>query len=223
VRPLSAQSYRVEFTASAQLHAKLEYAHNLLSHAVAPAALGDLFERALDALIEVETKRRRGVVNGEPRKLRAQQPGSRHVPLRVARAVWARDGEQCTFVDALGRRCKEQRFLTLEHRATFARGGPCTVENLCVLCKAHNHHAARRVFGEEHVQRKQLEAALYAKAAQALVAQGFQRKQANAALKNLREKGAAPELAELLRQAFALLCPVEQAPSAQGTKLSIHR
>ena len=38
--------------------------------------------------------------------------------------------------------------MTLEHRHPFSLGGPATVENLCLLCKAHNEHSARRVFGE---------------------------------------------------------------------------
>ncbi|HMR10711.1 MAG TPA: hypothetical protein PKA88_33265, partial [Polyangiaceae bacterium] len=78
-----------------------------------------------------------------------------HVPVEVARAVWKRDGERCTFVDAAGRRCGETRFLTLEHRDPFARGGTPSVENLCVLCEPHNQQAARRAFGAEFVWRKQ--------------------------------------------------------------------
>ena len=206
VQPLSAQSYRVEFTASTELHAKLEHAQALLSHAVAPGALPEIFERALDALIALETKRRQGVEHAKPRKKKEPKPDSRHVPVDVARAVWNRDGYQCTFVDELGRRCSAKRFLTLEHTDPHARGGPPTVENLCVLCDPHNQHAARREFGEAHIQRKQREAETYAKVARALVAQGFARKQANAALDTLRQRGAEPELQGLLRQALALLC-----------------
>ena len=206
VQPLSAQSYRVEFTASTELHAKLEHAQALLSHAVAPGALPEIFERALDALIALETKRRQGVEHAKPRKKKEPKPDSRHVPVDVARAVWNRDGYQCTFVDELGRRCSAKRFLTLEHTDPYARGGPPTVENLCVLCDPHNQHAARREFGEAHVQRKQREAETYAKVARALVAQGFPRKLTREALDTLRRRGGEPELQGLLRQALALLC-----------------
>ncbi len=95
MQPLSAQSYRVEFTASAELHAKLEHARNLLSHAVSPDALGEIFERALDELIEKETKRRQGVVSDKPRKRKQLKEGSRHIPVTVAREVWNRDDYQC--------------------------------------------------------------------------------------------------------------------------------
>ena len=109
LEPLSAERFRVEFTASAELYAKLERANELLSHSVPSGDLPQLVERALDALIERELKRRTGA--GKPRKLREQKPGSRHVPLHVERAVRERDHDQCTFTDAEGRRCPERRFL----------------------------------------------------------------------------------------------------------------
>ena len=155
VEALSGRSYRVEFTAGAELYAKLERAQALLSHAVAPGALAEIFERALDALVEAQTKRRDGAASAKPRKRRSLKVHSRHVPVEVARAIWKRDGERCTFVDAAGRRCGETRFLTLEHRDPFARGGTPSVENLCVLCEPHNQQAARRAFGAEFVWRKQ--------------------------------------------------------------------
>ena len=37
---------------------------------------------------------------------------------------------------------------TLEHIVPFALGGLPTVENLCLLCTAHNAHSARKVFGD---------------------------------------------------------------------------
>jgi len=141
LEPLSASSYRVEFTASAELRGKIEQARNLLSHAIPSGDLAALFERALDELLRVETRRRMGA--GRPRKARALKPGSRHVPVDVARSVRERDGHQCTFVDEQGRRCSEKRFISIEHRDPFALGGPPTVENLCLLCVSHNAAAAR--------------------------------------------------------------------------------
>jgi hypothetical protein len=149
VEPLSAERYRVEFTASATLRAKIEQARELASHALPNGDLALLFERALDGLIDCELKRRIGAE--KPRRSVKPRSGSRHVPLAVAKQVRERDGNQCSFVDSAGRRCTERRWLTLEHRHPFSLGGPATVENLCVLCKAHNEHAARRVFGEAFI------------------------------------------------------------------------
>jgi hypothetical protein len=60
LEPLSPTRVRVEFTARAELYAKLEKARELLSHAVPSGDLGELFERALDALLERETRKRFG-------------------------------------------------------------------------------------------------------------------------------------------------------------------
>jgi 5-methylcytosine-specific restriction endonuclease McrA len=140
---------RVEFTARAELYDKLEKARELLSHAVPSGDLGELFERALDALLERETRKRSSTQ--APRKARPLEPGSRHVPRSVERAVWERDGWQCTHLNEDGLRCCERRFLTLEHRIPLALGGPPTLDNLCLLCRAHNLENARQVFGERHM------------------------------------------------------------------------
>jgi len=150
--PLSASRYRVEFTASSEFCEKLERARELLSHSLPSGDLATLLERALDELIEREVRRREGA--GKPCKRRELQPGSRHVPVEVARAVWERDGFRCAFVDAEGRRCSERRFLTLEHRIPFAFGGLPTPENLCLHCAPHNAYTAREAFGQALLERK---------------------------------------------------------------------
>src|SRR6187455_1905222 len=150
--PLSASRYRVEFTASSEFCEKLERARELLSHSLPSGDLATLLERALDELIERKVRRHQSA--GKPRRRRELQPGSRHVPVEVARAVWERDGFRCAFVDAEGRRCSERRFLTLEHRIPFAFGGLPTVENLCLHCASHNAYTAREAFGQALLERK---------------------------------------------------------------------
>ena len=83
VEPLSAASFRVEFTASAELRQKLELAQNLLSHAVSSGDLSSLFERAIDELLAAELKRRMGA--DKPRARRSLREGSRHVPVEIDR------------------------------------------------------------------------------------------------------------------------------------------
>ncbi|MCC6903480.1 MAG: hypothetical protein IT377_31205 [Polyangiaceae bacterium] len=217
VEPLSAASFRVEFTASTTLRDKLERARNLLSHAVPSGDLATVIERAIDELIAVETKRRSGA--GKPRKHRETKPGSRHVPVEVQRAVRERDEDQCTFVDAEGRRCSEKRFVTIEHVEPFALRGPTTVENCCLLCRAHNNHRARQVFGEEHVARKVAEARarrqasgvpvgeVFDKVLAALTHSGFKHAQARRALEEVRRRGVEPRPEPLLRAALAVLVP----------------
>ena len=73
---------------------------------------------------------------------------SRHVPAAVVRDVWTRDEGRCAFVGVEGR-CRETAFLELHHIVPAARGGPATVSNLALRCRAHNQGEALRDFGPE--------------------------------------------------------------------------
>jgi hypothetical protein len=227
VQPLSDTTYRVELTISAELHAKIEQLKNLVSHAVPSGNLAQLLERAVDALIERETRRRSGA--GRPRTRRPQKLGSRHVPVDVERAVRERDGNQCTFTDEYGRRCSEKRFLTIEHDIPYAFGGRATVANCRMLCASHNAHTARRVFGEGHIENKIAEAKqveerrpdrgpasppkaaavqgpVYDQVLSALVSMGFRRELSRRALAAL-PPDAEPRVEPMLRAALAALTP----------------
>jgi 5-methylcytosine-specific restriction endonuclease McrA len=77
----------------------------------------------------------------------------RYVAAGTRRAVWRRDEGRCTFQDAGGRRCCERAGLEIHHEKAFAFGGATTLENLRLLCRAHNALLAERDFGREHVER----------------------------------------------------------------------
>jgi hypothetical protein len=139
----------------------------------------------------------------------------------VARQVYERDGFQCAFVDAEGRRCGERRFLTIEHRQPFARGGPATVDNLCVFCSSHNAHTARQEFGEEFIAEKRAARAenasspsptskapdVFAKVALALCGMGFPKRLVMPVMARLRREPVLAEPAPLIRAALAQLTP----------------
>ncbi|MES1173379.1 MAG: HNH endonuclease signature motif containing protein [Myxococcales bacterium] len=84
-----------------------------------------------------------------------RSPGAKRVRRRsaaVAREVLLRDGKQCSFVSADGRRCSSRRCLELDHVKPWARGGADNSENLRVRCRAHNQRYAKQCFGELHVR-----------------------------------------------------------------------
>jgi hypothetical protein len=84
---------------------------------------------------------------------------SRYIPRAVVRAVFLRDLGQCTFVSAEGRRCSSRGFLEVHHHSvTFARGGAASVENLRLVCRAHNLLFAERDYGRGFVEAKLREA-----------------------------------------------------------------
>jgi 5-methylcytosine-specific restriction endonuclease McrA len=76
----------------------------------------------------------------------------RYIPAAVRRAVFKRDGQQCTHTDRTGRRCTETHRLEFHHLEPFARGGEHTVANLALRCAAHNSLAAENDYGRERIE-----------------------------------------------------------------------
>ena len=156
VQPLSAQSSAVQFTLSRNGQAKLQYAQELLGHQVPPGDIAAVFERALDALIP-QLEKRKFAATEQPRPPRWRKASdSRHIPADVRRAVWKRDGGQCTFQSETGHRCPARRGLEFDHVQEFARGGEPTVSDIRLLCRAHNQHAAECSFGSEFMRHKRI-------------------------------------------------------------------
>ena len=144
--PLAPDRYQIRFTASAGTRDKFKRAQELLRHAVPSGDPAEIFDRALDALLEVLSKRRLGAVT-HPRPSRGQSTASRHIPAAVRRAVFARDGGACAFVGVGGRRCGEGAFLEFHHVFPYAMGGPPTEANIELRCRAHNGFEAEVCFG----------------------------------------------------------------------------
>ena len=152
--PLGPGRYKLQLTLSERLHDKLRKAQHLMG----PEHENDLaqvLERALDLLIAERMKRRFGMCD-KPRASQRQRRNaqSRHIPHAVRREVLVRDGGQCTFVSAEGRRCEQRGLLELHHEQPFARAGEATASNIRLLCRAHNALLAERDFGCAFMQRR---------------------------------------------------------------------
>lgn len=146
---LAPQRYRVQFTASAEMRARIDRLRNLLRHEIPDGDLAAIFDRALTALLQ-QAEKRKFAATARPRsegpRPRAN-PVSRDIPAAVRRAVWLRDGEQCAFTTRDGRRCGERGLLEFHHLVPFAHGGAATAENLPLRCRAHNQFEAWFDFG----------------------------------------------------------------------------
>ena len=149
LEPIAPGRYKVQFTASATLREKLERLRALMHSSVPDGDLAALIEAAVDEkLARLEAKR--FARTEKPRKAVATsdtRPRSRHVPAAVRRAVWARDGGRCRFVDDQGRRCPARRGLEFHHRHPFGMGGDHEVEQIRLLCRTHNRCAAEVDYG----------------------------------------------------------------------------
>lgn len=147
VAPLSEETYKVQFTIRKDAHDKLRRLQDLLRHQIPKGDPALIFERAMDALLAEVLKKRTAAVE-HPRNGKAANPASRHVPARVTRAVWARDGGACAFTAPDGRRCGEKGRLEIHHVVPYAAGGKTMLENLELRCSAHNRYEAEQYFGE---------------------------------------------------------------------------
>jgi 5-methylcytosine-specific restriction endonuclease McrA len=155
IEPLSEARYKVQLTASAELKAKLERASDLMRHRNPSGDLAVVIDAAMNLLLAKLEKERLGKATAprEPTKPRARSGThrSRAIPAGVRRAVFERDGEQCTFIDEAGERCPQRGHLELDHVEARALGGTNAASNLRVRCRAHNRLAAEEVFGKAHV------------------------------------------------------------------------
>ena len=156
IEPLSEARYKVQLTASAELKAKLERACDLMRHRNPSGDLAVVIDAAMDLLLAKLEKERLGKVKAprNPTKPSATGSGTHRghtIPAGVRRAVFERDGEQCTFVDDAGERCPQRGHLELDHVEARALGGTNTASNLRVRCRPHNRLAAEDVFGKAHV------------------------------------------------------------------------
>ena len=129
-------------------HEKLQRAQDLLRHSLPSGDVGEIFDRALAALIK-EVEKERFALTGRPRTTDnppAAKRGRRYIPAAVRRIVWTRDEGQCTFRSG-SRRCESRSQLEYHHVIPWEVGGPTTPENLELRCRAHNNYEADLYFG----------------------------------------------------------------------------
>jgi hypothetical protein len=134
---------------------KLRYLQELLGHQTWSREVVRVLERALEAYIR-EVEKRKFAATDRPRRSGGSATHGRHIPAEVKREVWVRDGGRCTFVSDSGHRCESRSPIEFDHIDSRARGGPSTVSNLRLRCRAHNQFTAEQEFGREFMEHKRL-------------------------------------------------------------------
>ncbi|MBI5480454.1 MAG: hypothetical protein HY906_16440 [Deltaproteobacteria bacterium] len=155
VVPLSADRYRVQFTATREVRDRLCEAQDLLRRDLPDGDLNTIIGRALELLVQ-DLRRRRFAATPRPRTTATDADGTRrsaHIPNAVKRAVVARDGAQCTYVDAEGHRCRERGRLEFHHCEPQGQGGVHRVETITLRCHLHHALDTVRAYGEVRVAR----------------------------------------------------------------------
>ena len=146
--PLASDRFLLRLTISADTHAKLRRARDLLRHSIPTGDPAAVLERALTMLVEHLERAKSGQVRRPQQETSRTMSArtTRDIPRAVRRAVWKRDEGRCTF-EGLQGRCTETAWLEFHHIVAFARGGPTEVANLTLRCRAHNQFDGQREFG----------------------------------------------------------------------------
>ena len=173
----SEELYRISFTASAPMEAKLERAQELLEaydvESVLDKALDDFLARRCpkERLKRRKAKAERKLLRQGARIVSAADtvqavagevvaampaaeadPAARRFPsLQLRDEVLERDGHQCTYEAPDGTRCCATGKLELDHRIPWAYGGRTELGNLRTVCRAHNHMFARKFYGDYYI------------------------------------------------------------------------
>jgi 5-methylcytosine-specific restriction endonuclease McrA len=152
VTPLAPQRFGLQVTLDQETHDLLRRAQALMSHQVRTGEILPVLNGALRCFVAQLEKQKYAAT----RCPRPSKPGSaaRHIPAAVKRAVRERDGDQCAFVSESGQRCSARSMLEFDHAEPVARGGAATVENVRLVCRAHNLYAAERAFGAEFMEQR---------------------------------------------------------------------
>jgi hypothetical protein len=146
VLPLSPDRCRLVFTTSTSACEKLELAQDLLRHAIPSGDVGQVFERAIEGLVEALVRQKFGMTE-RPRPGRAHTDDPAYIPVEVKRAVFIRDRGRCAYVGPDGRVCGARGFLEFHHVVPSATGGKPTVDNISLRCRAHNQYEAAVFYG----------------------------------------------------------------------------
>jgi hypothetical protein len=155
IAPLSERTYKFQFTSDRDFHDMFRHAQNLLRHRVPDGDPVDILKRALKLLIE-DVEKERFAIGRKPRDTSTVEDGAvgRNIPAWIRRLVVERDGSRCTFVAEDGSRCPETGFLEFDHDDGFARVRVHDPARIHLRCRAHNQHAAEKMYGRAFMEEK---------------------------------------------------------------------
>lgn len=138
VRPVSADTVEIKFSAPNELEQKLERLKGLLAHSHPNISMADLIDKLCDLGIDKWDTARKVVKARKapvaPRTEKAE-PSREGISAQLRREVWLRDNSQCS-------NCGSGYALQIDHCKPVAFGGGSNLHNLRLLCRSCNQRAA---------------------------------------------------------------------------------
>jgi 5-methylcytosine-specific restriction endonuclease McrA len=154
--------YQLRCCLSPEVKNKLERAQALMAHkAQGNTSLKNVLDVLLDSYLTTHGREERAERARKKKKSRraeevsSNSPAKRkHIPNETKRSVFERDRYACSYIAGDGTCCKKTAGLEIDHILPVALGGDDSEDNLRVLCREHNQFFARKVFGDELIERK---------------------------------------------------------------------
>src|SRR5262249_39066064 len=137
-------------------HDDLQKLRNLLAHQIPSRDPAAVIARALELLL-ADTLAKKAAITDKPRQQKAgagQARDARHIPAAIRRPVWRSARGQCTYQDATGRGCSEEKLLEYHHLLPWAKGGKHPGAQIALRCRAHNQFQADLDFGIAFMEKK---------------------------------------------------------------------
>ena len=147
VVPIAEETFKLQVAISREFRDELREAQALLRHRIPDGDLAAILRAAVKLLVADVKKERFGVGRTPRSQPQASDTASRHIPAAIKRAVYERDAGRCAFIDDRGNRCAETGALEFDHIGGFARTHLHDVAAIRLLCRAHNQHAAEKMYG----------------------------------------------------------------------------
>lgn len=128
---------RITFWATTEFQQKVELVRRLCGRS--DGRIETIMEIAMDAFLAYHEN---PVWQSGGRRTRGIKTG-------IKKFVWIRDEGRCAFTAPDGTRCEATTGLEYDHIHPWALGGSSDdPANIRLLCRAHNQHAARKIFGD---------------------------------------------------------------------------
>jgi len=157
--PIGENQTQILYNSDDDLKNKLSRLRELLGHQISPAASHcELLHKISDiALEKLEPKLPKNKRSASAKRLSIAPKSAcerEYIPVETKRIVWHRDEGRCTYTDPFnGMRCACRSRLEFDHIIPVAKAGDNSIENLRLLCGAHNQLAAIHEFGVLKMQR----------------------------------------------------------------------
>lgn len=150
VTPRSPGRFALQAMLAESAHEDLQALRDLLGHTVPNGELSEVLAHTFKLARQVLETQKYAQTEA-PRASRGSD-NARCISANVRREVAERDGHRCSFVSSTGHRCTSRRRLEFDHVTPVAKGGASTVENVRLLCRAHNQHVAELALGEKYMR-----------------------------------------------------------------------